>query len=296
MNTLSKLRERLKSQDTSLTRGEWRPIKICLDEDTGEFLNAGVMFQHSAGVEVRMLDNFERLQCLYDKRINTDNLNHMLIDIEETIRHHKGVFADSIISNHVHLGPSRFAAGHSPESVVNEFFSDVVTLGRTSTKTKGNNFVYQSSQKTRDILLTIMRQKMFLDAERIIQNEPYFLKLRNGERSLPVDIPLLSASAASTIVSAWYKSPMVVENNILHASTDLILLSSNDYNIQNKAVSVLMPDKNCGMSATEFSKHQDVANNQIDRLQNCGIQVITAGSSDVLADETVKWWQKQLAA
>lgn len=296
MNTLTRLRQRLKSQEPATVQGQWRTIKLCLDEDAAEYLNVGVLFQHGSCVEVRMLDGFDRLKCLYGERVNLGSFAHLMTDIEETIRKKRGVFSDDALADGIRLGPPLFAAGAGPEQVVAEFFDSVVTLGRPSGKMAANRFAYQSSQKTRETVLSKVRKALFLDAEKIIRTDPYRLPLRGTDRSISLDIPLLGQSAASTIVSAWYKDSMVIENNLLHAGTDLALLSSNDGNIQKMAVSVLMPGEGCGMTSKEYSKHQDVAGRQIERLQNLGIEIMQANTTDELADQTVAWWQDRISA
>ncbi len=65
MSNLARLRDRLSGAEQSVVKGVWRPISVCLDEDTGEYLNVGVLFQYAGKVEVRMLDTFERIKCLY---------------------------------------------------------------------------------------------------------------------------------------------------------------------------------------------------------------------------------------
>lgn len=288
MSNLARLRERLQSHPSQAIKGQWRPISACLDEDTGEFLNVGVMFQYGDKVEVRMLDTFDRIKCLYSNRIDRQSLEHLMLDIEDTIRHSHGDLPDAL-SDTIRLGHPLYASGVDPEAVVDEFFFDVVTLGMPTDKVRDESFRYRSSHKVKETVFEIMREKMALEADRIIQMEPYRLKLNNGA-SIDIDIPLLGAESAGAVVSAWYKSPLVVENNLLQAASDLLLISSNSGR-KRTALSVLMPGKESGMSSQEFRKHQDVANRHLERFDRSGIEVITAPSSDVLANQTIKWWR-----
>lgn len=289
MSNLAKLRERLSATEQSVVKGLWRPISACLDEDTGEFLNVGVMFEHGGKVEVRMLDSFERIKCLYGQRLDQASLMHLMVDIEETIRRNPADLP-SELSETIRLGEPLFASGANAESVVDEFFLDVVTLGMPSDKTRNNNFRYRSNHKVRETLFEIMREKMALQADRIICTEPYTLKLPNSA-SIEVDIALLNERAAGAVVSAWYKSPMVVENNLLQASSDLLLITSNS-DRKHASMSVLMPQQASGMSRLEFTKHQDTTRRLLDRYQKYGIDIIEAPSSDVLANSTIEWWEK----
>ncbi|KRW62359.1 hypothetical protein [Pseudomonas sp. TTU2014-080ASC] len=289
MSNLASLRKRLSAPDQTGVNGNWRTISACLDEDTGEYLNVGVLFKYSDKVEVRMLDSFERIKCLYGQRIDHDSLHHLMLDIEETIRRHHSDLPDEL-SDTIRLGEPLYASGVNPESVVDEFFLDVVTLGVPIDKHRNNNFRYKSNHKVRETLFEIMREKMALEADHIICNEPYRLKL-NNRATIDVDVPLLNEHAAGAIVSAWYKSPIVVENNLLQAASDLLLVASNS-DRERSSMSVLMPQESSGMSRTEFTKHQDITRRLLDRYQRSGIDIIEAPSSDVLANLTIDWWKK----
>lgn len=291
MTILARLKQKVASATTpSQVAGQWRTIQMCLDQDAGEFLNVGVMFSHGGMVDVRMLDTFDRVKCLYGDRINTKDLEQYLHDIEEYIFcSHSNL--PEVISSNVRLGSSFYAAGESAESVVSEFFFDTVTLGRPKGAIKNDAFRYTSTPKLRDSLFQIMRQKMALEASAIIQQERYRLKLKNG--TLDVDAPLLSASAVGSVVSVWYKSPVVAEKNILQASSDLTLVTSNT--ARNGSLSILVPTEKSGMDAVEFKRVSDVIEKQLDRLQRSGIEVIRAPSTDDLAAKTINWWSSRVA-
>lgn len=288
MSNLARLRDRLNATGQSVVKGLWRPISACLDEDTGEYLNVGVLFQHGGKVEVRMLDTFDRVKCLYGNRIDLSSLSHLMMDIEDTIRHHHSALP-SELSDTIRLGDPLFASGDNAESVVDEFFFDVVTLGMPTDRHRNNNFRYRSSHKVRETLFEIMREKMALEADSIICTEPYRLKLNNNA-VIDVDVPLLNERAAGSVVSAWYKSPIVVQNNLLQAASDLLLVTSNS-DRKRSSISVLMPQESSGMTRGEFTKHQDATRRQLDRFDRSGIDVIEAPSSDVLANLTIEWWK-----
>jgi hypothetical protein len=293
MNSIAGLRGRLSEPDepsAGVVEGEWRPISACLDEDTGEFLNVGVLFAYQGKVEVRMLDSFDRIKCLYGSRIDPHDLSYLLNDIEEAILEVGPANLADSLSDTVRLGNALYAAGASPEDVVDEFFFDVVTLGKPNERQKDAGFRYRSNTKVRETVFEIMKEKMHMDASRIIQDSRYNLKMLSGHR-IEVDVPLLSENSAGGIVSAWYKSPLVVENNLLQASADLLLVSSNT-NRQKASMSVLVPTAESGLDAKEFNKHYEATYRQLDRLSKSGIEVIEASSVDVLANLTIDWWRR----
>ncbi|MCP9337621.1 hypothetical protein [Stutzerimonas xanthomarina] len=295
MNAVARLRSRFTEQqsDAPIVKGHWRPISVCLDQDTGEYLNVGVMFTHGGKVEVRMLDSFDRIKCLYDNRIDQNDLAHLMYDIEASIIE-TGADLPEILSDTIRLGAPLFASGESAESVVDEFYEDVVTLGRPRAGAQEYAFRYQSTPKLRSSVFDLMKQRMHMQASRIIQTERFQLPLRNSGHRIEMDVPLLSSTASGTIVSAWYKSPLVVEINLLQASADLNLIRSNS-DRQAAAISVLVPNASSGLTDQEFRKHDAATRRQIDRIRATGIQVIEANNTGELADLTVGWWRERCA-
>ncbi|PIB40357.1 hypothetical protein AOA59_28070 [Pseudomonas sp. 2822-15] len=293
MNITARLRGRISEQPRQdLVIGSWRTISMCLDQDAGEFLNVGVIFQHGGKAEVRMLDTFQRLACLYDGRFDQNDFAHYLQDIEATLIH-MGSDLPDFISDDIRLGDPLYAAGSDAESVVDEFFNDVVTLARPKSGNKRDSFRYRSTPKLKEGVLCLMQEKMHMEASRIIQQGRFSLKMKGSSNRIEVDVPLLSQNAAGTIVSAWYKSPLVVGNNILQAASDILLITSNSD--RTGSISVLMPPADSGMSTSEHQKVLDAAFRQMDRADKAGVAILEAPSTDAVANKTIEWWQGKVA-
>lgn len=287
----AKLNESNEPISTSV-RGHWRSISLCLDEDTAEFFNVGVLFSDGRSIEVRMLDTFDRLKCLFDARISPNDMARLMQDVEATLIHLGPELPDEL-GDMVRLGPPLFASGKSSEAVVDSFFADVVTLARPKPNALEYAFRYHSTPKLRNTVFELMKERMRLQASQIIQDQRFELKMRTGNR-IDMDVPLLSSTASGTIVSAWYKSPLVVEHNLLQASADLNLIRSNS-DRENAAISVLVPGKDSGLTAAEFRKLDTATQRQIYRIRASGIDVLEAGSTPELAELTVNWWRDRCA-
>ncbi|MND23292.1 hypothetical protein D3C76_274220 [compost metagenome] len=291
MTILARLKQKVASAPAPLrVSGHWRTIQMCLDQDADEYLNVGVIFSHAGKVDVRMLDTFDRVKCLYGGRVNVKSLIHYLHDLEEYLFSSREELPD-VLSSNVRLGPSLYASGLSSEAVVEAFFSDVVTLGRPKDSSRNEAFRYTSTPKLRDGLFQIMRQRMDLSASAIIKEERYRLQLKNG--TIDVDVPLLSSTAVGSVVSVWYKSPVVAEKNILQAFSDITLVSNSTN--RSGALSILVPNERSGMDHREFRRVSEVIDNQLHRLERSGIAVIKAPSTDELALKTIEWWAPRVA-
>ncbi|MBD9671604.1 hypothetical protein IB275_13560 [Pseudomonas sp. PDM21] len=289
MNSLASLRSQLRDQAKGpKVAGHWRPISIRLDQDVDEFLNVGVVLSYSGKAEVRMLDSFDRIKCLYDDRIDNRELQFLLQDIESSLIKAGDNFPD-ILSESIKLGPPLFASGETPEEIVDRFFEAAVTLGRPRGKINDAGFRYRSTPKLKSIIIDKLTETLGMRASEIVQDERYQLKMKSGH-VIEIDVPLLSQSASGHIVSAWYKSPLVVDHNLLQASADLNLIRSNT-DRQRASLSVLVPGDDCGMDIKELSKHRDVLHKQLDRLDKSGIEILQADSEDKLAELTTNWWK-----
>jgi len=286
------LRNKIRQQDSLIQAprsGRWSPIQYCFDEDAGEFFNIGVAFTDGFRVEVRMMDTFDRLRCLFDTRISPHDLHHIFVDIEDTLVE-IGPELPSTLGRNVRLGEPLYASGEDSESIVDEFFNDIVTLARP----KNSNIVrfrYQSNHKVLETITNHMKESRPLLADRLIQKERYVLKLNTGNK-IDLDIPLIGSEAAGTVVSAWFKSPLVVENSLLGASADLNLMRSNSER-KKASIAVLIPDDDSGLTKTELDRLLRTTRKQLDKIDAAGIEVIEANKSVDLARMTADWWFKQ---
>lgn len=272
--------------------GHWQSISMCFDEDTREFFNVGVIFKHGSTVEVRMLDSFERVTCIFDDRINKADLGRLMNDIESTLIQF-GSDLPSTLGDTIRLGSPLYASGSSAEAVVDSFFDDVVTLGRPRPGTKDQRFRYKSTPKLRSNVIDLLNEKLELNASKIIMPDRYIVNLGQGN-TYEADIPLMSSTAAGCIVSGWYKSSVVVENNILRASADLNIVRTATSR-KEAAISILTPGVTSGMGKKDLAKVQKSTEAHLDRVKASGIYVLEASNTNDLADMTADWWRSRSA-
>lgn len=293
MTIASRIRAKIADhQSNDVVTGKWRTVSLCLDPDAGEFLNVGVVFSYNDAIEVRMLDSFDRIKCFYDTRIDANDLSRLLHDIESTIHEIGPDLPDSLDSS-VRLSEPLYASGVNAANVVDMFFKDVITLARPKPGAKEYEFRYQSTPRLRQVIFELMKERMHMQASRIIQNSRYDLRLVTGH-SIEIDVPLMSSTSSGTIVSAWYKSPLVVENNLLQASADLNLIRTNTER-REAVLSVLVPNRDSGLTGSEFTKLESATRRQIDRIKATGIRVLEASTTPDLADQTIAWWRERTA-
>lgn len=292
MSFADNLKAMLSEREPRPVAGTWRPISLCLDDTACEFLNVGVVFSHSEGIEVRMLDTFERLKCLYDHRFDKAQLQYLLMDIEAALAKTEGELPDAL-SDTIHLGPALYAQGESAEQIIDFFFEDVVTLARPKPGSERSRFRYRSSIKLRQAILDRMASRLGLLADKVIQDQAFQLPLSNG-KSIEVDVPLLSHTAVGAVASAWYKNPTVVENNILQAGSDLTLVASQTK--RRPSLSLLVPGPDSGLDHKERGQVERAVEKRLERLERTGCTILRDNSTEGLAEKTIEWWRKHGAA
>lgn len=59
----------IKTQNSKIVRGEWSLIQWNPDIATEELLNIGVALEVNGSINFKMLDQFERLSCLFDNSV-----------------------------------------------------------------------------------------------------------------------------------------------------------------------------------------------------------------------------------
>lgn len=272
--------------------GYWQNISMCFDEDAREFFNVGVIFKHGTAVEVRMLDSFERISCLFDDRISKADLGRLMNDIETTLIE-CGPEIPGSLGDTIRLGTPLYAAGDSAEIVVDGFFEDIVTLGRPKAGAKDQRFRYKSNAKLRSNVIDLLHERLDLQASRIIRPDRYSVDLGSGN-TYEADIPLMSSTAAGCIVSGWYKSSVVVENNILRASADLNIVRTATARTD-AVISILVPGDQSGMGKKDLLKIQRSTDDHLNRVRASGIEVIEASNTPELAEKTAAWWESHCA-
>lgn len=127
MTIYTRLRERLRDSGVSpKVEGHWQVIRMCFDRDAGEWLNVGVLFRDASGqASYKLLGDFSKLQLLYDGAIDEIALRVILDDIATAID--SGGAAEGAL---IKQSEPLYASGDTAQQIVDEFYSDVVTLGR----------------------------------------------------------------------------------------------------------------------------------------------------------------------
>jgi len=288
MNIKKSIINNIPKADDNFLSGEWRTIRYLPDLATEEFFNVGVMFNNGSMSGVKMLDNFDRLECLYGKAIDEKYLTFLFEEIEEYFLKDSDV-SNNYFGEHITFSNQRYAAGRSSSEILQRVYDDVVTLSRVKERSK-RVFRYISTPKLRNEVFDIMRQKMALKASEFIQNEPFQIRLKSGG-VIPVNIPLVGSSSVGAVVSSYYKSPLVAGHSVLTATTALSLAIMNDIK-SNASLSILRPGNDSGLTKTELVKVNKEVDEHLKTAEALGIEILDGITTAEVSVKTCEWWGK----
>lgn len=210
MNNLDHLLEN--GTPTVSVSGRWFSIQWIPDNATQERLNIGVGFLGKSGEKsFRLLDDFHRVECLYDSTA-TFHARLACNIAEEAIRHNEfdiGWHGSTIAT--IDRG---FAQGVNPQEIVDRLFVETVPLAQPEPQTeRRERFAPISVGKTYDTLRTHLKSRLDLAFERHVPDNPYeTIQDQFGEDTL--FLPFRRRDAVATLASASYADPMRVYHNL----------------------------------------------------------------------------------
>lgn len=193
--------------------GQWFVARWQPDIATGEMLNIGIGFVSDEGeLSLRLLNSFERLQCLFDSSNAAFHAELACQVIEECMR--RDPFRRGSLFTGITIENRGFAQGLDNESVADRLYSEVVTLGKPrEMKGKRKNFVPLPRDTAYEKLKNDLKKKMDLDFERHVPRDPYKVVSDSyGEEKLY--LPFQRQGGVATLVSGAYADRFRVKSEL----------------------------------------------------------------------------------
>ncbi len=199
-------------------RAHWHNLRWKPNESTGELLNIGVVVTDANGIpHVKLIDSFDRVKCLYDAQVAAD-AKFLVRVVKDAI-----LAGTQLPSNNVYLSEPKFASGENASAILDQLFRVTVPLGAPKSGERpdeADTLRPADTSSVRKEVLEALRNIAGLQADRIITTEKTMQVVEDG-KAHHLDIPLQTANALGTIVSARYAQPKDNELNILRADSDL---------------------------------------------------------------------------
>lgn len=276
---------------SNILKGEWSLVQWNPDVATEEFLNIGVAFKCDGQDYFKMLDNFNRVACLYDE--NTSQ--HLQDVIELSKESFENKFFD--FSEQIRLIHKGLAKGTDENQILDRLYNRTVTLGKVREEKKkkksefsiikNDYFLTRSSKNIRQKLENSDSLKDLLD----LFPKDSFLQKANSR----FYVPIRSKQSYGSLVSVVSNNIDTINSNYLTLATDLLTAAQLDHKEPN--FFVLKP------SATELQKLDDdkaeVIGEALDKLdfkfKQYGFHIQSADTEEELNDRMIGWMKKEAA-
>ncbi|WP_336011072.1 hypothetical protein [Acinetobacter calcoaceticus] len=274
----------LKTQNSKTLRGEWSLIQWNPDIATEELLNIGVALNINGKTNFKMLDQFERLSCLFDENI----IQHVQDIIELSLPAFENNCRN--FSEQIKWIDKGLAKGNSEQEILDRLYNRVITLAKECSK-KSTRSDFKTVQS--DALINRITKK-FRDKMKdnpllsgVIPNEKY---IAFNDDSLLV--PLRGAKGYGGIVSTVTPNLDRISSNYLMNVNDL--KTAAILNNKEPTFFILSP------SDAELNKLDSDKAEKIDNLieslnrkqEQQGIKIECESSELILLDKIQYWAEK----
>lgn len=263
--------------------GRWFNIRFSPNAAGGELFNIGVAYLDSERqrVQARLIENLEGFRVLFGDAFEEEV--RFVLDVV------RSAFAQSMIESplrNVVFGEPRYAAGESAQEILGWLFSSTVSFASAKQTPASRRDPAPSNAAVRKAVFDEIRLKANLRADQIIAPDPIFWAV-DGDRKVPLDIPIRGGNLLGGLVSAGQRSKLPLENNLLRSSLDLETAASI-FKRDRLGFFVMRTPSNA--SEPDFDPQlDDVIDTTCWKLHKQGIHVGVESTTSRLAEEILSW-------
>lgn len=275
----------------NILKGEWSLIQWNPDIATEEFFNIGVSFCQDNNQVFKMLDYFNRVNCLYD----ADTVEHLKRIMELSLSSlQSGCFE---FSDQIRVINKGIAKGKTQEAILERLYDRVVTLGHPHeeiVRVRRNFKNVQNDRLIKRVPDTIRRKLKVNNRSNLLGFFPEDSYLDCNQNKLYV--PMRSSDQFASIVSVVTPNLDTINNNYLTLVTDLITASA----LKKKEANFFVLRANADELKKLTTQESDAIDETISRLdfkfKNQGLTIETSDSEDEMNDQIIHWAERQEAA
>lgn len=274
----------LPESDPPSVSGDWFCVQWAPDTGAGEWLNIGVALRNMHGsMQLKLLDQFDRLTCLYNEGIQFHA--QLACDIaHEMIMKHQTTDVD--MGPQLRLVLQGAAQGDSESDILNALYQDVVPLGRPrQSKRSPLEFSYMSRNDAYLALHSHLRTRLELDYSKHVPDNPYIESKHGPELFMPYK----RDNGLATLASAAYSDNWRVKCNLLEAHGELEVALNEQPGMRHGALFLVLPG--AGLKSSQ-RKSIDQAVEKVEWIASSAsprIPVHKSDKLDRLSDEITAW-------
>lgn len=300
MSTTARLYSKLKASadksERNPVRGQWLNIRLQPDLFSGEAFNIGVGFIDQNGtVHSRFTDDLSRLRCLYDDRIDLEEMG-FLVDMAAA-QYDRAAFSEvstRTFSPQILLGEPSYASGSTIQNILGDFFDETVSLTafHEESKARRPRFTSSSNESVRSEIFSWMRENHSQVANKVIPtNSQFVIQTSEGmaHQKHLVELPLRAPGrVAGSIVSAYCKTAQTAELRILQAAMNLNT-AVRHLKDENCGLFILRPGDDSGLPRSMLERFDELIDESVWKLRDAKVFVGVETSIPKLGKEIVDW-------
>ena len=204
--------------------GRWQALVLTPDLASQQsFIVGVVVHEHGRLDGFRVLHDFRKLECIYGPGFGEnlglllDRVGHALGD---AARKRARVPDVRTISPQLALTEPLFGSGDSPDDVVRRMYHRAVIL-EPRAEPKARVFESRDQGQVRLAVHNLLKQKLALDADRVIKPHGLPVAVDGKRRQVDVDIFTGDKGVCAVVTSGWYASRETIELHALRGFQDL---------------------------------------------------------------------------
>lgn len=271
--------------------GRWSTLEIQPDLFAPQCFSVGIVVQaQQQRLHYHLLSDFKKFECIYSKQSPKKRIAEMLGHAEEVLRQaaQQRIRLEEVDfgSPNLRLSAPVHTSGESPESIIERIYRDVVVLEPIAL-VRVRQFDSLDTASVRQLVNEALKSIAGSDFEHIVLDAKSGVLVSDGNRTHHLDVNLKTGNACGSVISAVYKTPNIVEMNLLRANLDLTTFSKIQ-KIDDKGVFLMLPER-AQLDPNEWERIENVVGEQSWKLEKDGFRVVSLDSANGLAREIYDW-------
>ncbi len=281
----------LLNDESNVRFSEWANIQLKIGELSPEYLNVGVLFRNVDGnIQSRFVQDFSGLECLLGADFNEDLIKEMLNITSTALQTRSATLSDIIL-------PTPSLRITQPSSIQADLMDDPIGLLWDETITLDNccdiapkeeKFKHINNADVRKIVFDILKNKMGVDADWVLNQEKSLQLETESNRTIQLDVPLVTGSAVGSVVSGWYANWSSVERNLTHGVMD-INAASHYSKKPGQAIFLQRPENTSKISPKELNQIDEKLDVMSHKLKASGVNFFMEHEPELLAEDIERW-------
>lgn len=282
--------DNLLSDDIAPDMTEWAAIQLKIGSLSPQYINIGIAYKSNNGfVDARLLDNLAGFKCMLGASFNEWLLTDMIGHVASALECKVSSLADiKLPSPTVRLSTPGFIQSVGASAAFDMLWSDVVTIDHSEAPARKRAFKPFSNTEVRESVFSRIIKRSALQHPNFIFPEKKFQIQTDDEKTLLLDVPLVTHEGVGSLISACYATWDSIERNIYTAMMDIN--AAAQFSERNaRAIFLKKPESVSGIPEKNLDQIDKMLDEAHHKLKTSGVFVGVEEDDELLAEEIERW-------